>query len=327
MPRKNSVTLCLGVENLKVATVELRPFAIVPSGWAARAPSTVRIHVAEAVIVNATAALRPRSPDFGLLLGEIRLLWSGVRATRAVPFLVRPELARASSHVQRFVTEGAALAVTTSLAHAYGWNLRHGFPIHVDLGFKWRGPRPDLLFPISGGRRVAGESRGRRSDSPALSLRTEQRHRLNELAAWQSGPHGSQWFMVWCWFTRSATFVDFFDPGDPRPMEAQIPQTTARTVERLWSTAPELDIELLGMPARGAWLRTDVFESARGDGIDIFIAVFPESVPEQLIGAHRVGQAGVQVAVADRMVAVAHEGGGMDAQDVAGLLRNLDEPA
>ena len=135
---------------------------------------------------------------------------------------MRASVRRASSHVQRFVTEGAALAATTSLAKPYGWSLRRGLPVHVDLAFSWSGARPDLIFPVGNNQRIAGESRGRRVTAAANSLHKAQSDRLTELQTWETGANGSQWFMAWSWFTDAETVVDYFDPGRPRRAEREL---------------------------------------------------------------------------------------------------------
>ena len=146
------------------------------------------MHVAGAILANAAAQFRPVPADFAVFLGETRLLWSAVHAGPGVQLRFRDSLSRASSHVQRFASEGVALAVTTSLAGQYGWHLSRGIPVHVDLAFNLSGPRPDLLFPVAKRRRIAAESRGRKVAKPAKTIRKAQADRLSELEQWEASP-------------------------------------------------------------------------------------------------------------------------------------------
>ncbi len=308
-----------------MAIVQVRRFHQHPvQGWGSHLPlHGHRVHIARAILANATARLRPMPGDFAVFLGETRLLWSAVHTGPGVQLRFRDSLSRASSHVQRFVSEGAALAVTTSLADQYGWRLSRGLPVHVDLAFKWSGPRPDLLFPIASLQRIAAESRGRKVAKPAQTIRKAQTDRLSELEQWQASPNGSQWFMAWCWFTPGQTVVDFFDPGEPARLEPVIRQVANRSVSELWETAPELDRDLLGVPIRGAWLQADVFTPGEPGTLQAFVGVSAQDFPAGLRGTHRVGQAETEIAISRQMICVVSAGGGMDLADVAGILAGL----
>ena len=263
--------------------------------------------VARSIIVNATAMLRPRPADFAVFAAEIRLLWSGLHARYNDQLRIRHSVTRASSHVQRFITEGAALAVATELAREYGWSLRRGLPVHVDLAFNRKGPRPDLIFPVRGGLRVAGESRGRRDDRPSASIVKDQRTRLTSLEAWQAGPDGSQWFMAWSWFTPSGTTTDFFDPGEPVPLEPAIEEIAARTVSWLWETAPDLGVSVRQQPLRGAWIRADDLDVEGDQSISILVAMTEEplGIRRELV---RGQTGGLEVAVGPRIICAVTDG-------------------
>lgn len=304
----------------------VRRFSPVPANpeWQHTSTSDLRVHIARALLVNAAAMLRPRPIDFSVYAGEVQLLLSALHLGRNDPLAIRPAVRRASSHVQRFVTEGAALAVATELAGQYGWSLARGLPVHVDLAFHWKGPRPDLIFPVGQNQRIAGESRGRREDTAALSIRSAQSDRLSELDTWAKGPNGSQWFMAWCWFIQNETIVDFFDPGAPRLMERGVRRVEDAVTSELWQSAPSLNYRLLEREVRGTWLIGDLFGADQDGRNQAFLGVVAEPFPTERMGDYQLGQSEVELAISSRMITVYNQGGGMDLADIAGALRQID---
>jgi hypothetical protein len=134
--------------------------------------------------------------------------------------------------MQRFLTQAAAIAITTQLASEYGWKasaghrlfwfdtLRKTAPPVMHTFLPAKAPFPDLLCQTPDGW-VAIESRGRSGAAPRNVPRKDQSDRIDQLKTWarrvqrdrgQAQP--PKWAMAWATFLPGQTRIDFFDPGE-----------------------------------------------------------------------------------------------------------------
>jgi hypothetical protein len=147
--------------------------------------------------------------------------------------------------MQRFLTQSAAIAITTQLAACYGWDAAKGHrlfwfddlkvhaPSVLHAMLPASGPFPDLLCETPRGW-ISLESRGRTGTKPSQKNvpNSPQRKRLAELHAWASSVRSQtgadpQWGMGWAWFGNDDSRIDFFDPGEPMHFEASVEKELA----------------------------------------------------------------------------------------------------
>jgi hypothetical protein len=165
-------------------------------------------------------------------LAEASDVASSLTINEPGPLRWTKSLVAATPHFRRYLTQAAAIALTTELAELYGWD-----PFFADHKLFWfddvksltpelasfapsGGPIPDILFETPDGW-MALESRGR-SQTPPLSGSlpvADQAKRLRELESWARAAAGAtgyepKWGMGWVWFTASDSVVDLFDPGE-----------------------------------------------------------------------------------------------------------------
>jgi hypothetical protein len=130
--------------------------------------------------------------------------------------------------------------------------------------------------------------------------------------------------MAWCWFVQNETIVDFFDPGQPRPMERTVRRVADAVADDLWRSAPSVNYRLLEREVRGAWVTGDLFGADHDGENQAFLGVVAEPFSRARVGDYRLGQSEVELAISSRMIAVFNQGGGMDLADVAGAIRQLE---
>lgn len=121
----------------------------------------------------------------------------------------------ASAGLKRFTSESVGLAVTAALAELrHQWHPVLGWPVDLDLLLQV-GMRPDLLFTVPGGH-VMAESRGRSGSTRWRPGSTsDQRRRISDL---QNEYPNTKTFMAWASFEEFDSRVDYFDPGEVRPI-------------------------------------------------------------------------------------------------------------
>lgn len=220
----------------KMADTQLDTYVqLADLSWIVSSTKTIEVRPAWAVLAAALASPPPagqRGDIFGAL-AEAALLRNYLSIGQPGPLRWTSAYHSTPVHLQRFLTESAAIAITVELAGQYGWDPYDGHRLYWFDDLKSRapgalqtmlpvkGPFPDVLCETPGGW-VSVESRGRGTLPPKRPApNAAQRARLQQLDEWAvsvarvRGGTLPSWAMGWAWFGSSSTRVDFYDPGDP----------------------------------------------------------------------------------------------------------------
>jgi hypothetical protein len=224
----------------KVATVDLQTYLRRAGTWQLGSTDVILVSPAKAVL---SAALASPTPPGGIrggsmaTLAEAALLQSYLSVGDPGPLRWTNNLDHSPPHLQRFLTQSAAIALTVQLAGRYGWDwaadhrlfwfddLKHA-PAALKRFRPKKGPFPDVLFETPTGW-ISLESRGRSVQAPFPTKvpNSEETKRLGQLTDWADSVQRAigfdpKWAMGWAWFGQSETRIDFFDPGEPLELSA-----------------------------------------------------------------------------------------------------------
>ena len=261
-----------------MSSIETRVYGRPASRWVPLRTEVRRFAPAWAVFAAARATPRPiRPPSVGTTLLEAALLLETVEHDPRRRLTWRNRYWDAPPHLQRFLTEACALAITVEAATWYGWtpamplywfdNLAKTAPSGTPLSRLARigRYRPDIAIEHPPGHIRALESRGRSCDSPPIRRpNAKQQQRIHQLDTWASAANPASsapaaWGMVWAWLTngRKPSQVDFFDPGEPVPIDdltmaqlRRIRQTEDEHLWESWSQQPGYTLDRADSPVR-----------------------------------------------------------------------------
>lgn len=230
------------------------------------------------IITIATGSRGSRPWSVLSLVSELGIVFSHVSFLTG-PLHLRPHFDGSSSHIKRLVIESLGLAVNAQIAALYDPFIAP--PQHYDLATgQRRGPRPDMLYTMSS-YSLAGEARGRSHRRPSTRQMAE---RLREMALWEAGPAGTQWFVSWATVTSRRTIVDLFDPGDPRVIVSgeRVAAVADAWASRIWDATDELEPEPFGgTRVRGAAFSINPFRSVdEPPAFGYFGVTSPDAVPQ-----------------------------------------------